>query len=555
MLVAQVPTTDLNLQNRDVYLIGTSSSIIRPFISSSFSTSSVSFAMPMPFRNAWVDRMFIYEGHFRFTFTGTPSGGTLLQNGHDALRSFPLNSVVKSAILTFDNQTFSFECSAMVHQLQRYWKYFKDCYTPQYPDTYNTYAEGVGAVNNPLSGYSNSVGNGGNMSPRGSYPFDTIAYNAGTGTTIVDLTIREPVLIPPLLREDSELSLGFTNVTDMALQLQFVSNINRMWCHSTTSPSGVITCTVEMPEAPALYIKYYTAPFGNNSIPQEVNYKTDVLTLYRPAIGTIPAATANNVSSNSIQLSCIPQWIQVSIGENENNQTFTQTDTAVTITKCSITFCNTGGILSTMSEHELYDMSRRNGLQDSFEMWHGVVPTIGTVTGKNTSGSFLKAKFAIDIPLTDPTLYVGKAGNFNIQINVDYINRGPQLTNAVWYIVTNVPGHITCGNGGVQKRVGIDANDLRGEMIPVSYGSVKEYFGGTFIDWVKKAAPKVNDWLKRTKAISKITGALGIPGVPGIASALGYGIDDVSDALSGGMSGGKLLTNGEIRRKVKRIGY
>jgi hypothetical protein len=243
--------------------------------------------------------------------------------------------------------------------------------------------------------------------------------------------------------------------------------------------------------------------------------------------------------------------------KDDSSKDYNDTDTFFRIDAINLSFGNVTGILSSCDTHVLYMMSRKNGLCDSFPEWYGLHPTMTHPTNPAIPnviggiGSVLCLEFGSDIPMV-PEFHPGMAGSFNFQINsmsVTYLNRSVTITNPVLYVMTQTDSYLHMGDT-VTRVAGVVA-DPNAQY--VAYNNVAEYYGGSLKDKIMKLLPyvqKINQYLKDSKIVSNT--ALQIPHpiaqtISGVAKSMGYGVED------GGMVAGKLMTNAEIKKRVRKL--
>jgi len=546
-IVTVCPNIDLNLQHKDVKLLSPNAVTIRQWISTSYSNNQASFSMPPPSTSVFIDRCFMKATPVTIAYAGSTTGSNMLQLGYDALRAYPIASITNSDQLTLNNSTFTMQTSELVPYMARYWKAEHYSSFPSYLDTYQVYADGVAAINNPLGAYFNAIDH---HQPRGGYPM--IVVNASTSASIT-ATIYEPIWLPCLHR-NFENGLGFTNIRTCDLVTNYNANLARIVSHAL-SLATISSITVTMGQ-PIVYMKYSTPSMGYVPPPVMTYGSEDINRFITPYGATLTANSSATITSTNIQLGGVPRWVLIFCRESNANLTYASTDTACNISNVSINFDNQSGILSSSSEMNLYLMSAKNCLQDTWEQYHGVTSNLATQVG--TTGSFLKLFFGKDIPLT-PGSYPGKIGAYNLSMNVTVknINQSASITAPNLYIITSVPQKLLIHNGGqVETILGIEE---RGDGEYVQYDNVVKYYGGSFHSFAAKVGKffrPVVDWLKKTHLISTVASFIPHPlaqTISGVASRAGFGDGD-GDGDGGMTVGGRVASRAELMKRIKKYG-
>lgn len=514
-----VPNIDLSLEHKDIILKAPSVVTQRQWVSTSYSNNQASFSCPPPSTSVFIDRCVVLGVPVTINYTGSTTGSALLQEGYDALRAYPIANITNNIQLNINDQTYSFQTSELVNSLSHYWKQSHRSTFPDFLDKYQVYADGATAVNNPLGTYGNSVGK---VMPRGSFPM--VIVNGAT-TASITVTIYEP-LIMPILHLNHDDGLGLTNVKTFNVTVNYASTLSRIVCHATSSAT-LNTPTVTLGQ-PILYMRYSSPPVGY--VPRPVEYACDNIERFVTSSGS--ALTSNStrtITSSNIQLNCIPDWVLIMCRESNANLTYTSSDTYTRINSISLNFDNTSGILASATEVDLYNISKANQLQDTWEEWHGVTTNPATGVVKGTVGSVLVLKFGKDISL-NPNSYVGKVGayNFQAQVSVTNVNQAASIVDPNLYIITCTPQKTRIDVGGqCQNILGIPPDVQSSEY--VSYREAMKHYGGSFTDFVSKiqsAVRPISDFLKKTKLISSVAKVIPNPLASTIgqfAEKMGYG--------------------------------
>lgn len=541
-IITQLPVIDTNLQHKPIKVIGALENNFRPWVSTSYSNNNCSFSCPPPSPQTFFDRCIYLRQPMTVTYGGTTTGSALLQAGYDSARQLPIHSIINNIQMTFNNQTFTSTPYQWVHALEEYHKQVGNKnLSPEYPDRFQNYVDGILANNNPLGIFSDSVGN---INLRGGFP--SVIVNAATSSTI-SLDVIEAIRIPPCL-VDEDCAMGFSNCKSLTFNFTYIPTLSRVVSHATSlaTLSGI---TVALSQ-PTLYFRYYTQPDGY--IPRPLNYNHQIITPYITSSTTaLTSNTTTTLTSTNIMFQSVPSHLYVYVQEADAYKTYSSSDTYANITGMSITFNNKVGILSTATEQELYEIAKNHGYKKQWEDWHGIVQssTLGTQIG--TSGSVLRLDFGDDIPIAD--LEIGQNGTYNLQMNVTVknVNQTTSITQPTLYIIAVNPATFSVDTSG-NCSVSLGGGDFSNAEY-VDYHSVKKHLGGSFKDIIGK----VNEFLKDTKAISNIANLVSLvphPAVSGVANTvgtiakkIGYGNSQIAGMH---VAGGRQVTRSSLMNRI-----
>jgi len=136
----------------------------------------------------------------------------------------------------------------------------------------------------------------------------------------------------------------------------------------------------------------------------------------------IPVASKAIVSSNTYNLTQIPDKICVFFRKRLSTQSPTDPDVVPVITNISINFNNNSGILASSTTQDLFRYSVEAGSNQSYQEF------IGQAYGKDsqvipTVGSYLMLDFATVINLIEDYYAPGSLGNFQLQFNTTVYNQ------------------------------------------------------------------------------------------------------------------------------------
>jgi hypothetical protein len=230
---------------------------------------------------------------------------------------------------------------------------------------------------------------------------------------------------------------------------------------------------------------------------------------YISQISTTPAIIQNGtaqITSNSIQLNQVNDLIMIVVRRPMSSNDNTTSDGLMVINSISVTYNNTAGLLSTLTQPQLYELSRKNGSNQSFQEFSGFAnvgsynyssAVAGTAAvgysddgGYNnlaTGGSLLVINPAKDLNLP-VYLSNGSLGQFQLQFTVNVTNQyaDPIVPEVVIYTMNS--GLWVCQNGSAQVYTGILTKEAvlsskEGKAVPkIAAHEFDRLVGGRLID-------------------------------------------------------------------------
>jgi hypothetical protein len=241
----------------------------------------------------------------------------------------------------------------------------------------------------------------------------------------VSLVVNEPILGMPTL-EFKEDEANFMGMNSLELVLQYNNFLNVFNCSqdciTTVTPGTRYGSSVSslfmtddaklMTRQMSLHPSQYAKLSAKNVLP------FDELVAYKSTIATLaPAATTvQGVQTQVISMRQIPDKIYILMRPTYNSQKPIYSNNLVLpITGVNIVFNNKAGLLSEMSQTDLYHMSRRNGSQQSWNEFRG---TVRGASGYNSKYCGIGGVIVID-PVRDlgldDILSSGSLGQFGFQ--------------------------------------------------------------------------------------------------------------------------------------------
>lgn len=485
---------------------GAAQKTAQSFQATSASNSSIVFSIQVPSENIVVDRAVTVSAQVYLTVNigtaavgaGVPAGELAFNLGlTDSLQAFPLNKLFTTAQSTINNVSVSSNEQDIVDALLRMNNsrelYRYNSTTTSLPDqAYLNYQDAVLANNNPLASY-NTASYDVDQIPRGAFPVivntpsnPIVHHITGGGTddslvsTDVDdwwtipITFQtiEPLLtLSPFTWCDPEYNAqGLVGINNMSFNFTIDNSCKRVWS-SAFSYGGPYTVSLGW------------AGFNNNNPFQNVQMQFEFLSTqptqliasknvcpyydYARYISNANGGVTFNpgvpatFTSNTIQINQIPDYFIVYARIPMSQQTVLDSASFLTINNVSVNFNNASGLLSSFSQNQLWNMSRKAGLNMNYDEWRGT-SLRNSVNGEgelvNTTGSILVIDAA---SLSLPSyLVAGNLGNFQFQITLNMTNYYAAAIQPELVIITANSGIFVTEQGTSTTFTGILTKEL-----------------------------------------------------------------------------------------------
>jgi len=542
---------------------GSSETTYKVFTTSSFSTSNFNFSCPPPNQTTIISKKVVAYVTFNINFVGTTSLGNNLLDGWGltmAPRALPLSRSTQNLVVRINDGSFSIPLNDIVTGISRYgYDRYKSELTesPCYLDQSQNYDELINTVRNPLGSSFNSSEIG--TDQRGGFVGCTILVNTPTNATL-QLSIAEPMLISPF-DYSGPLGSGFIGVQSLDVTYTLDNNLIACLLSKAVSDPAVFTSTsISIQGQPSLLFTYFT-PQELTSIPRSSMYSYITCERYPTDYQTpINPGQSVTIASNNIQINSIPKRMYVYARLRNQDFNINKTDTFLRIENISVSFGNRSGLLASANSRQLYEISKRNGCDLSFNSWYG---SYGSGSNRIISGvgSVLALCPSIDIGLTDLQC-VGQLNNLQLQMTATFTNINPTTPIvATMYIVVLSEGVATISDGRTTTQIGIiSANEaLNSPVVAIEQASGE---GGSFMTGLRNIISQVPGVVK--KVLPAIKTGYDVAKLLGLGE--GEGMDGEMDGegrrrrhkkkgkgLVGGMDdddGGELVTRSQLRQNL-----
>jgi hypothetical protein len=265
-------------------------------------------------------------------------------------------------------------------------------------------------------------------------------------------------------------------------------------------------------------------------IPETISYPYAQITnfVYSDGATITPSTPKFQMTSASVQLQSIPHLMYVNVRKLSSTLTVNDPDFSIPITGINLTWTNQSGILSTLTQENLYAICLKNGLKQSWAMFSGK-PFKSFGKFLDTNALFEKTfygpsaavclEFGSDIQLLDGD-YPGKAGVWNLQVQVTCANNRPENYIAQLELIFVYHGYMVVSGTNVTLNVGFTGNPAEEHAkvtYPLAAGSEGYFQGGKFdLGELLNAVPVVGPMLKA--GYNLISGLIGDSGQTGVAT-------------------------------------
>lgn len=360
--------------------------------------------------------------------TNPTLAANIAQPPNACLRAFPLNSVCDTIQGTFNGQTVTINSRQVISALQR--RIGKDylkaqatecpCQPDNIAQLYPDNTSNLSQSNQPLSSYNNSDG-----TTRASF-MPISAVKSGTSPNFIwtyKYLVSEPVCLPPFSLHDEE--VYFSNINTMSLVFNY-SSLNDMLVYAATDATGAtalnsvnsITIT-----SPKLQLKYIQVNSDIVQIPRLTSLPFEVVNYFAKSMSaTLTATSGTQLQSDNLRLQSLPSLMYIFARIPMSSRTGATGANAYTDTFAGVGNLSSGqaditinigtrtGLLASATVESLYRMSKRNGLNCSFNEWlyggNGVI--------------ILDPVEDLGVDVNNGDVLPGESGNVNFQVSCTF---------------------------------------------------------------------------------------------------------------------------------------
>ena len=526
-----------------------------PFNAISASSSQMTFNINCPSLNVFVDRAVeVSAGCKMKVDVAVPAGQpvqpqapAVMTFGKDcALCAFPITACCNTLTASINDVTSSINVNDVLYEILRLVdlkrnRQERTC--PTMLDKYQRYNDAVGASNNPLASYWDAVGQ--DQTPNGAWsrvvfcdrlgaelPVSAVVaqYTDANGVVIdyvngIPLltdtgagvyktnyqvyykwrTTEHLVLSPFIFSPVHEESTGLFGINNIQLVMNFKQPSRVLRTASLASGSALARTfsgndflQADCWETPVVNVVFLTPSLALDlPVLSSVNYM-EYPRYITSTSASIAGGASAEVNTQTIVLPVVPDLICVWCRPAEYQQG--EGDFYASINSVSVNFDNFSGLLSSMTQEELYGMSSRNGVEMTYEQWRGEArvanPYPANLVGRDPqavalTGSMLVMRPSQDIPLQSGVAS-GVLGQYTFQMKLNVTNRSSRAYAPQIYIMTINSGFFQTQSGSSRILKGVlTEQDVISAPKGMSADGLRRYVGGNFLSSLGNALTKV----------------------------------------------------------------
>jgi hypothetical protein len=481
MLRTILPTLDLedNITPKNIVAESPQEFRIVPYPATSFSQSNAVWNIIPPAPTTIISRYVRVRMQLQFSITGqikniNNSGNVYVINSQFAgLCQYPLHQMIATLTITLNNQAITIRPSQLFDKFAHY-NFDRETQkstmssTPCYPDQAVHYDMLTGRITSEYALYGSSVDHISRQHTAvltfTSNPILDFPNASATSQFTAEFT--EPLMINPLIFDrEWWRKPGIAQITNFTVNMAFDPvGIQRVWRQSSNDYVNYTNIQVTILQ-PILYLAYYTLP-TYMTIPPSLSYPyTAVQNFVYNYAQSYNSLQSFTLTSNTIQFQSIPHRLYISVSKAYNTKIINDSDAFLPITGINITWGNVSGVLSTLSQYDLWLLCEKNGLKQSWPMFSGQTINI-YAKALDTGNSYemhvrgpsapLCLEFGSDIQLLNED-YPGKQGTWNFQIQVNAFNNTYNAVTPQLDIIVIYHGTMTIARGSVTLQTGLVA--------------------------------------------------------------------------------------------------
>jgi len=412
-----------------------------------YSNSQVTTTLNLNSTDFILDPNILYNQPIRVTINATTGGQNVLVDGTYGLRNQALSAIMSTLSIKYGSVSYDAQLSDYVNALAHYNLNTAEKYSSGFDlamlDKTQNYEDLLGAQNNPLGYYANSVDQ---VVPRGAYPINIVS---NTPTQAVFTTTLRQLIVSPPLRDQMERGgisgAGLSHLSNLGVNISFVSNAgNRVMSMAKNRFGDIINVTNIVVDILMPTFEFVQLKTRNESIPACLAYNLESVERYPFSIN-LPFGVPTQINVSSFSLSRVPHCAV--LFARPSNNAYLNTANGVHIPDCfaqisqlNLQYDGQQLFSNNLSQSALYKICYENGVADNFLQWSAqpTLKTAGAVGSPaqymNGVGPVVKLLFGKDISLF-PDIVSGSYNNTSISLTTTLTNTCPSTTDFTFYML------------------------------------------------------------------------------------------------------------------------
>ena len=460
---------------------------------------------------------------------------------NDALRQFPIASITDTITVQVNGETVSQNTGDWVHALSLYGNNVIDrnnsvSTSPAMPDSFQQYSDWsvYGSARNPLASY------GENSTEQTRGGADYVVAVDGKSFRI---ELVEPLFLSPFYSGYGDQVEAMVNVNQLNITMRWSSNLRKIMSHSSLG-ANIGNLNISFYQNPEILLNYLS-PDLTQALPVVQTLPYSQFQEYIRPVSSLASNASTTLLSDSVKLSMIPERMYLFVRHSRTTMTENISDAFLKIDRVRITWNNSSSLLGTASPQELFEISKRAGLDMTYPQF------------RKFRGSVFCCQFGKDIGLLDSEA-PSVSGQYTISSQVDVTNVSGSAFDGEFFTIFQMGGQFSVFENGARASIGMltqgDVLNARKSAPRMDWHEAHRLSGGGFFQDLKRTVNKIAHGVSSAAHfVGNIASKIPFPlaqQIAGVANSVGRVSDVVGSVTGGRMSGGRPSGGAMSRRRM-----
>lgn len=368
----------------------------------SHTSSGTAFAFTMPSQTSLLDRTALLQAEVEVVITASAANRAITTS--EARRfgpeAYPLSRCMRNVNVSVNGATTSTNPNLYQPALNRFhnneYQREMESYCPTEPDKQNNLALMLASANNPLQIESASVSD---RDSRASFPYteviDPVAADGVVSIATRKYTLTQPIPHPVFVKSGHNTAL--TRVNNLRVDIQWGNLLSAFLGEGFVDATAACTVTARFTDTPAkLLLRTYEPSI---EVPRNV-----IVPVTEPRMTSYNFSCAVNaqatVSTSNIVYPMVPKKLYVFASRQTEIDNHSSPDGWCALQSITMRTEANGGAFAGASQQQLYQMSKRNSYQGSFNEWSKRSGSILCIDVASDLGGFVpgaRTPFSFDL--------------------------------------------------------------------------------------------------------------------------------------------------------------